>query len=214
MFIIFFLRFYLFIHRDTHREAETPAEGEAGSTQRARRGTRSRVSRIMPWAAGGAKPLRHRGCPTKIFFKDFIHSFMRDKERERQRHRQREKQAPRREPDMGLDPRSPGSHPGLQVALNCYATGAALSQQFVILSLGVLCAGQLLGRQFSLEARRVSSGAIGPTLWPHPAPCLPAGDQGLFTCPFGLPFSVQEMEADSSCCVSAADPPGSRCPGS
>ena len=31
--------------------------------------------------------------------------------RERQRHRQREKQAPRREPDMGLDPRSPGSHP-------------------------------------------------------------------------------------------------------
>ena len=32
--------------------------------------------------------------------------------RERQRHRQREKQAPCREPDMGLDPWSPGSHPG------------------------------------------------------------------------------------------------------
>ena len=30
-------------------------------------------------------------------------------ERERQRHRQREKQAPCREPDVGLDPRSPGS---------------------------------------------------------------------------------------------------------
>ena len=48
-----------------------------------------------------------------------------ERERERQRHRQREKQAPIREPDAGLDPRSPGSHPGLQAALNCCATGAA-----------------------------------------------------------------------------------------
>ena len=43
---------------------------------------------------------------------------MRDTERERQRHRQMEKQAPCREPDMGLDPWSPGSHPGLKAALN------------------------------------------------------------------------------------------------
>ena len=34
------------------------------------------------------------------------------RERERQRHRQRKKQAPCREPDMGLDPRFPVSHPG------------------------------------------------------------------------------------------------------
>ena len=34
------------------------------------------------------------------------------RERERQGHRQREKQAPCREPDVGLDPRSPGSRPG------------------------------------------------------------------------------------------------------
>ena len=34
---------------------------------------------------------------------------MRDRERERQRHRQREKQIPCREPDVGLDPRTPGS---------------------------------------------------------------------------------------------------------
>ena len=57
-----------------------------------------------------------------IFFKDFIYLFMRDrereKERERGRDRQREKQAPCREPNTGLDPRSPGSHPGLTVALN------------------------------------------------------------------------------------------------
>ena len=32
-----------------------------------------------------------------------------------QRYRQREKQAPCREPDVGLDPGSPGSHPGLKV---------------------------------------------------------------------------------------------------
>ena len=35
-------------------------------------------------------------------------------ERERQRHRQREKQAPCREPNIGLDPRTPESHPGLK----------------------------------------------------------------------------------------------------
>ena len=38
--------------RDPQREAETQAEGEAGSMQGAQRGTRSRVSRIMPWAKG------------------------------------------------------------------------------------------------------------------------------------------------------------------
>ena len=39
---------------------------------------------------------------------------MRDTDRERQRHRQREKQAPCREPDVGLNPRSVGSGPGLK----------------------------------------------------------------------------------------------------
>ena len=37
---------------------------------------------------------------------------MRERERERQRHRQREKQAPCREPDVGLDPGTPGSCSG------------------------------------------------------------------------------------------------------
>ena len=41
------------------------------------------------------------------------------RERERQRHRQREKQAPCREPDVGLDPGSPGSGSGLKAVLNC-----------------------------------------------------------------------------------------------
>ena len=39
-----------------------------------------------------------------------------DRERER-RQRQREKQAPCREPDVGLDPRTPGSHPGLEAVV-------------------------------------------------------------------------------------------------
>ena len=64
-----------------------------------------------------------------IFFKRY-YLFIEIKERERdwQRHRQREKQAPCREPDVGLDPGSPGSRPGLQAALNRCATGAALNQ--------------------------------------------------------------------------------------
>ena len=44
---------------------------------------------------------------------------MRNGEREkRQRHRQREKQAPSREPNVGLEPGSLGSGPGLKVVLN------------------------------------------------------------------------------------------------
>ena len=42
-----------------------------------------------------------------------------ERERERQRHRPREKQAPCGEPDIGLDPGSLGSCPGLMAALNC-----------------------------------------------------------------------------------------------
>ena len=51
-----------------------------------------------------------------IYFKYVIYSLMTDTQRER--HRQRKTQAPCREPDAGLDPRSPGSGPGLKAALN------------------------------------------------------------------------------------------------
>ena len=56
--------------RDTEseREAETQAEGEAGSIQGARHGTPSQVSRIPPWAEGGAKPLSHWGCPGMVSY--------------------------------------------------------------------------------------------------------------------------------------------------
>ena len=46
-------------------EAETQAEGEAGSMKGARRGTQSQVSRITPWAEGGTEPLCHLGYPQK-----------------------------------------------------------------------------------------------------------------------------------------------------
>ena len=51
-------------HRE--RERQRKAEGEAGSMQGARHGTRTRVSRITP-REGGAKPLSHRGCPLLPF---------------------------------------------------------------------------------------------------------------------------------------------------
>ena len=90
--------------RDREREAEKQAEGGAGSMQGAGRGTRSQVPMITPWAAGGAKPLRHRGCPMldfltlsstslKIFLKFFLKRFyllMRERERERERERGRD----------------------------------------------------------------------------------------------------------------------------
>ena len=44
---VFFFKDYLFM-RDTHREAETQAEGEVGSMQGARRGTRSQDSGSRP----------------------------------------------------------------------------------------------------------------------------------------------------------------------
>ena len=55
--------------RDIQREAETQAEGEAGSMQEAQCGTPSQVSRITPWAEGGAKPLGQWGCPFSILVK-------------------------------------------------------------------------------------------------------------------------------------------------
>ena len=69
----FFKDFIYLFMRDTHREAETQAEGEAGSMQGAQRGTWSRVSRIRPWAEGGAKPLSHPGCPSIFLLENGHH---------------------------------------------------------------------------------------------------------------------------------------------
>ena len=57
---------------------------------------------------------------------------MTDRERERQRQAEGEgeEQASCREPDVGLDPGSPGSHPGPKAAPNRWATGAACQHLF------------------------------------------------------------------------------------
>ena len=44
------------------------AEGEAGSMQGSRGGTRSWVSRITLRAEGSTKPLGHRSCPSQLIF--------------------------------------------------------------------------------------------------------------------------------------------------
>ena len=67
LFVIYlsFLKIYLFV-RDTEREAETQAEGEAGSMQGARCGTRSQYPEIMTSAKGRcstAEPPRHPNIP-------------------------------------------------------------------------------------------------------------------------------------------------------
>ena len=48
---------------------------------------------------------------TDFFFFLRFYLFIHERRKERQRHRQREKQAPCGEPDAGLHPRTPGSHP-------------------------------------------------------------------------------------------------------
>ena len=53
-----------------------------------------------------------------FFFSRCIYLFMRERERDRRR----EKQAPCRKPDMGLDPRTPGSVLGQRQVANCWAT--------------------------------------------------------------------------------------------
>ena len=55
---------------------------------------------------------------------------MRDIERET--HRQRGKQAPCREPNVGLDPGSPVSLPGLKAALNPEPPGLPYSNHFKV----------------------------------------------------------------------------------
>ena len=66
----FFKDFYLFIHkRHTHTEAETQAEGEAGSMLGARCGTRSQDSRITPWAEGRCQTTEPPRDPLHFVFK-------------------------------------------------------------------------------------------------------------------------------------------------
>ena len=59
-----------------------------------------------------ARAKNHTG-PVIFFLRFYLFIYEREgeRERERERQRQREKQAPCKEPDVGLDPGSPGSRP-------------------------------------------------------------------------------------------------------
>ena len=74
-YIIFFKHFIYLLETEREREAEAQAEGEAGSMQGVGLGTRSGVSRIMPWAEGGAKPLNHPGYPLSYIINEDIDLF-------------------------------------------------------------------------------------------------------------------------------------------
>ena len=69
---------------------------------------------IQHFVEGTIFILNDLGTLVEFFFKDFIYLFMRDIEREREAETQAEREAGsmHREPDVGFDPRSPGSHPG------------------------------------------------------------------------------------------------------
>ena len=60
--LLYFLKIVFIYSRETQREAETQAGGEAGSMQGVWHGTRSQVSRITPLAEDGTKPLSHRAA--------------------------------------------------------------------------------------------------------------------------------------------------------
>ena len=64
--LLFFKIFYLFIHERQRKEAETQAEGEAGSMQESNVGLHPGSPGSSPRLKAGAKLLSHPGCPNFI----------------------------------------------------------------------------------------------------------------------------------------------------
>ena len=133
------------------REAETQAEGEAGSMHREPDvGFDPGYPGLHPGPKAGAKPLRHPGIPlfsfvilfgsfhifvSVFFFKDFIYVFMWDTER--QRYRQRENEAPCGEHDVGLDPPGPRDHDLSQSRCSTTEAPRCLSDLIPLLVMGL-----------------------------------------------------------------------------
>ena len=137
--IYYFLKVLFIWERERERESTSGGSwgmgrGRSGllAEHRAWCGAGSQDREIMTWAKGRRPTTEPPRCPWKMFIFYFIYLFLKDfiysweTQSEAQRHRQREKQAPCREPDVGLDPGTPGSCPGLKAALNCWATQAVL----------------------------------------------------------------------------------------
>ena len=74
---------------------------------------------------------------------------MRNTQRERQRHRQREKQAPCREPDVGLDPGTPESLPGLKAGAKPLSHPGNPSSSFISCNVSDMLVLKLFSYLFS-----------------------------------------------------------------
>ena len=66
---------------------------------------------ILQWLTITTKKNLHFNIQNLFFFFKILFIYSWETQRERQRHRQREKQAPWGDPDVGLNPRIPGSRP-------------------------------------------------------------------------------------------------------
>ena len=83
---------------------------------------------------------------------------MRDTHR-RQRHRQREKQAPCGEPDVGLDPGTPGSCPETKADAQPLSQSGALKEH-ALSEEGAACSEQQITREEELQVSTFSPSAI------------------------------------------------------
>ena len=94
-------------------------------------------------------------CSLFSFLRFYLFIHERHTQRERQNHRQRQKQAPCRESNMGLNPRFPGSCPGLKAALNCWATRAAQCVVlWALIPLNLIFQNFYLSKSYSLHGTR------------------------------------------------------------
>ena len=82
--------------------------------------------KIHTWILKGLVKKKKKANYLNNFFKDFIYLFMRDTEREAETQAEGEEGSMHREPDVGFDPRSPGSRPRPKAAPNRCATQGSL----------------------------------------------------------------------------------------
>uniref|UniRef100_A0A8P0SCB5 Refilin A n=1 Tax=Canis lupus familiaris TaxID=9615 RepID=A0A8P0SCB5_CANLF len=152
--------------------------------------------------AGGWGAQGPGGCAGVVFFFFFFFKilFMRDTHRERQRHRQREKQAPCREPDVRLDPGTPGSRPGRKADTQPLSHPGAPGVGFLMDPVeqaprGQARAGRMRGgpcAQWRAGAT-VPKGCITPCLWLSlQPPALPPNSPALEMRPRMLPVFFGE----------------------
>ena len=121
----YFLKKYFIYSWKRQRERERHRQRKRQASRREPdAGFDPRTPGLQPEPKADAQPLSYPDAPNFLVFiviflsflkkHTFIHSFIHSSERERQRHMQGEKQAPCKEPDVGLDPGTPGSHPELE----------------------------------------------------------------------------------------------------